>query len=93
MPYYGSPLRIANRSLTSILIIEPTLGIDASQPSVDVPLGSTPSCDNYIMREGALEVREVSCKNGTPLNPEFANVIVASAVAVSSVTVPASTAQ
>src|SRR3990167_5271756 len=57
MPYYGSPLRIANRSLTSILIIEPTLGIDASQPSVDVPLGSTPSCDNYIMREGALEPR------------------------------------
>jgi hypothetical protein len=55
--FYGVPLNIPNRSLTSVLIVEPTLGISLDQPSVDVPLGSTPSSDNYIMREGALEPR------------------------------------
>ena len=57
MPFYGIPLRLPNRSLSSILIIEPTLGLDVSQPSVDAPLGSTPDSDNYIMREGGLEPR------------------------------------
>lgn len=57
MATFGLPLRIPNRSLTSILLVEPTLGIDVSQPSVDAPLGSTPSADNYIMRESALEQR------------------------------------
>lgn len=57
MPFYGAPLRIPNRSLTSVLIVEPTLGLDVSQPSVDAPLGSTPDSDNYIMREGSLEPR------------------------------------
>lgn len=67
MPSYGFPLQIPNRSLTSVLIIEPTLGLDSSQPSVDVPLGSTPSCDNYLLREGALEPRPMlSLKPGNP---------------------------
>ena len=57
MAFYGFPLQIPNRSLTSLLIIEPTLGLDSSQPSVDAPLGSTPSSDNFLMREGALEPR------------------------------------
>lgn len=59
MPSYGFPLQIPNRSLTSLLVLEPTLGIDASQPSVDAPLGSTPQSENYIMREGGLEPRPV----------------------------------
>lgn len=59
MPFYGAPLRLANRSLASVLIVEPTLGLDVSQPSVDAPLGSTPDSDNYIMREGSLEPRPV----------------------------------
>lgn len=57
MAFYGAPVQFTPRSLSSVLIIEPTLGLDSSQPSVDAPLGSTPSADNYIMREGALEPR------------------------------------
>lgn len=66
-PFYGSRLNIPNRSLTSVLILEPTLGIDASQPSVDVPLGSTPACENVILREGAIEPRPMlSLRNTNP---------------------------
>src|SRR5258706_12825372 len=55
--FYGVPLNIPNRSLTSLLVLEPTLGIDSSQPSVDAPLGSTPQSENFLMREGSLEMR------------------------------------
>lgn len=68
MPFYGAPMRIAPRSLTSVLIVEPVLGLDSSQPSVDAPLGSTPSSDNYIMREGALEPRPMLTLRNT--NPQ-----------------------
>lgn len=57
MPHYGSRLNVPVRSLTSVLILEPTLGMDASQPSVDAPLGSTPDSLNYILREGGQEMR------------------------------------
>lgn len=67
MPFYGAPLQMPVRSLTSVLIVEPTLGLDASQPSVDAPLGSTPDSDNYIMREGGLEPRPMlTLKNSNP---------------------------
>lgn len=67
MPSYGVPLNIPNRSLTSLLVVEPTLGIDSSQPSVDAPLGSTPLSDNFIMREGALEMRPtLQLRNANP---------------------------
>jgi hypothetical protein len=42
--------------------------LDVSQPSVDAPLGSTPSAENYIMREGALEPRPVLTLRNT--NPQ-----------------------
>lgn len=54
---FGRPFNPRISSNESVLIVEPTLGLDASQPSVDAPLGSTPNSDNYIMREGALEPR------------------------------------
>lgn len=57
MAQFGAPLPVRIRSSSSVFLIEPTLGIDASQPSVDAPLGSTPNSDNFIMREGALEPR------------------------------------
>lgn len=66
--FYGVPLQIPNRSLTSVLIVEPTVGVDSSQPSVDVPLGSTPDSQNYIMREGALEPRPMLSLRGA--NPQ-----------------------
>lgn len=63
----GFPLRVPIRSASSVLVVEPTLGIDASQPSVDAPLGSTPRSSNYIMRDGALEPRPMlTLRNATP---------------------------
>ncbi len=67
-PFYGIPLQIPPRSLTSTLIVEPTLGLDSSQPSVDAPLGTTPSAENFIMREGALEPRPMLTLRST--NPQ-----------------------
>src|SRR3990167_9143504 len=67
MPFYGVPLQIPNRSLESVLIVDPTLGLHVAQPSVDAPLGSTPSAENYILRDGALEVRPMlSLRNTNP---------------------------
>lgn len=49
------------------MVVEPTLGLDVSQPGVDAPIGSTPNSDNYIMREGALEPRPMlALANSTP---------------------------
>lgn len=65
--FYGVPLAIPNRSLTSILLVEPTLGVDSSQPSVDAPLGSTPQSENFLMREGSLEMRPaLTLRNTNP---------------------------
>jgi hypothetical protein len=69
MASYGMPLRIPNRSLTSVLLVEPTLGVDVSQPSMDAPLGSTPDSQNYIMREGALEPRPMLSLRQTNAQP------------------------
>lgn len=69
MPFYGSPLGIPNRSLTSVQIVEPTLGLAVDQPSVDVPLGSTPACDNFVLREGAVEPRPMLSLLGTNSQP------------------------
>jgi hypothetical protein len=69
MPFFGSPVRFQPRSLTSVLIVEPVLGLDASQPSVDAPLGSTPSSDNFVMREGGLEPRPTLVLRNTSPQP------------------------
>ena len=67
MPFYGARLNVPVRSLTSILVVEPTLGLDTSQPSVDAPLGSTPSASNVILREGGIEPRPVlQLRNANP---------------------------
>ena len=65
LPRYGFPFPVRSSSLESVLVLEPTLGIDVSQPSVDAPLGSTPSSDNYIMWEGGLEPRPMLSVRGT----------------------------
>jgi hypothetical protein len=61
----GIPLPARVKSVSSVLILEPTLGVDSSQPSVDAPLGSTPRSSNYIMREGALEPRPMLTLRGS----------------------------
>jgi hypothetical protein len=65
VPRFGEPLNIRVRSSESVAIIEPVLGLDQSQPSVDAPLGTTPSSDNYIMREGGLEPRPMLSPRNT----------------------------
>lgn len=56
-------------STSSVLIVEPTLGYDVSQPSMDLQLGQTPSSDNFILREGALEPRPMLSSVGSQPNP------------------------
>ena len=68
-PRWGFPVRLTPQSLTSTIIVEPTLGLEVSQPSVDAPLGSTPSSDNYIMREGGLEPRPMLSLRQTSPQP------------------------
>jgi len=53
-------------STSSTMIVEPTLGYDVSQPSMDLQPGQTPLSDNYILREGALEPRPMLVSTGTP---------------------------
>ena len=74
MPFFGSPARV-QPSLTSVLIVEPTLGLDVSQPGVDAPLGSTPDSDNVIFREGGLELRPMLAVRGTNQQPMVARVL------------------
>lgn len=70
MPRYGFALQIPNRSLTSVLLVEPTAGVDLTQPSTDLPPGSIPYSENFIFREGAIEPRATltyQTGNPTPL--------------------------
>jgi hypothetical protein len=71
MTFYGARINVPVRSLVSILVLEPTLGLDTSQPSVDAPLGSTPSASNMILREGGIEPRsglQLRNTNPQPIN-------------------------
>src|SRR3990167_6630638 len=54
---FGTPLPAAPRSLTSTLIVEPTIGFDLSRSALNIAAGATPNSDNFIMREGRLEPR------------------------------------
>lgn len=65
---YGTPLP-ASRSRTTVLIVEPTLGFNATQPETDLPLGQTPESVNWIMRDGALEPRSRLSTVGANENP------------------------
>ena len=51
------------------------MGLDVSQPGVDAPLGSTPNSDNFIMREGSLELRPALSVRGTNAQPMVARVL------------------
>lgn len=71
----GVPLPVRPRPSILTSIVEPTLGLNVSQPSVDAPLGSTPSSDNWIMREGGLEPRPMLSRRGATSAPLGNNVI------------------
>ena len=65
---FGAPFPPSGpRSLTSVLVVDATLGFDVSRPPLGLALGATPASDNFIMREGALEPRSMlSAVGGTP---------------------------
>src|SRR5256886_3566554 len=44
-------------SLESVLIVEPTLGLDVSHPSVNAKPGGTPYREDFIIRDGGLDPR------------------------------------
>src|SRR3990167_5361996 len=54
---FGTPLPPAPRSLTSTIIVEPTIGFDLSRSALNIADGATPNSDNFIMREGRLTPR------------------------------------
>lgn len=74
-PRFGHPIKAPVRSFESVQVFEPTLGLDASQPSTDAPLGTTPDSDNYIFRDGALEMRPGLTARGTSAQPLGDNVV------------------
>lgn len=56
-------------SLDSILIVEPTLGLDVSHPSVNAQPGATPFSENFIIRDGALEPRPMIARSAAAPQP------------------------
>lgn len=69
---FGTPLGIPPRSAQSTLIVEPTLGFALNQPETDLRPGQTPECSNFLMREGALQLRptlSTYTANENPVGP------------------------
>lgn len=64
----GTPMR-PPRSRVTTLVVEPTLGFNASQPMTDLPLGQTPDAVNWLMRDGAIEPRSRLSNVATNANP------------------------
>lgn len=55
---FGTPFPpSAPRSITSVLLVEPTLGFDVSHSALALANGATPNSDNFVMRDGRLESR------------------------------------
>jgi hypothetical protein len=55
---FGAPYRRAMpMSKVSVQVIEPSTGFDLAQPATDLRPGQTPFAQNFLMREGGLELR------------------------------------
>jgi len=65
---FGSPSPKV-RSATTVLIIEPTAGFAVNQPATDLQLGQSPSCANFMMRDGSLRPRPVLSQHTLTSNP------------------------
>lgn len=66
---YGEPLPVQPRSVVSVLLVEPTQGYALNQPETDLQPGQTPSCVNYLMRDGALQLRPTLSQYTAGPNP------------------------
>src|SRR2546428_12835781 len=81
---FGFPARVGQAdSLDSVLIVEPTLGLDVSHPRFNAPMVATPYSENYIIRDGGLEPRPVLALRNA--NPQLVDRILGGAEIVSSV--------
>src|SRR2546428_10710753 len=79
---FGFPARDGQPDpVGSVLIVEPTLGLDVSHPSVNAPMGATPYSENYIIRDGGLEPRPVLALKNT--NPQLVDRVLGGAEVVS----------
>lgn len=54
---FGAPYRMGSASKTTTQIIEPTVGFSLAQPPTDLRPGQTPYSQNFLFREGGLELR------------------------------------
>lgn len=54
---FGQPLPLRPQSASSTLIVDPRPGFRLDVPPSGLPLGATPSAQNYIVRDSALEPR------------------------------------
>lgn len=80
---YGVPLPVQPRSAVSVLIVEPTLGFALNQPETDLAPGQTPDSSNFLMREGALQLRptlSTYTANENPVGPVTGGYTVVSSV-------------
>lgn len=80
---FGVPLPVQPRSAVSVLIIEPTLGFSLNQPETDLQPGQTPECSNFMMREGALQLRptlSTYTANENPVGPAMGGATIVSSV-------------
>jgi hypothetical protein len=80
---FGFPLQVQPRSAVSTFIVEPTLGFALNQPETDLQPGQTPDASNFLMREGALQLRptlSAYTANENPVGPVTGGFTVQSSV-------------
>jgi len=66
---FGEPLSIQPRSTVSVLLVEPTAGFALNQPETDLQPGQSPECVNFLMRDGALQLRPTLSQYTSGANP------------------------
>lgn len=62
---WGYPLGVTPQSSRSMLLVEPTGGVNFTQPVSDLPLGQSGSASNFIVRQGFLEKRAMLVSRAT----------------------------
>ncbi len=80
---YGQMRKMGPSSKTTANIIEPTVGFSLAQPPTDLQPGQTPYSYNFLMREGALELRPTLTSYVS--NPKPLDIITGGETIVSSV--------
>lgn len=67
-PYKGFALNVQPSAAANVLVVNPDLGFDASQPPSDLVAGQSPSFENLILRDGGMEPRPMLTLRNT--NPQ-----------------------